>query len=212
MMSPVLAPTVEVAEQFSVTYRGNFSPAAHDLCEARVRVDDRISEFGTMSVAALARGCMCELNDYRHGDVCDNRYSMELLRRATILRDPLAWEVLQQDLSRTVLRWMRSHTLRERACRFDSEENYVAQAFARFWQATVLHEPLEFHTLAAARRDPHASLNGVTLGTLRTYLRPREMPLPEPGWAGEPFIEDDENSGDLWGIIQHLLPDAREQR
>lgn len=212
MMSPVLAPAVDVAEQFSLTYIGDFSPAAHDLCEARVRVDDRISEFGSMCVSALARGCMCELNDYRHGDVCDNPYSMELLRRATILRDPLAWEMLQQCLSATVLRWVRRHTLRGRACCFDSEENYVAQAFARFWQASVLHEQLEFHTLAAALRYLHASLNGVILDTLRTYLRPREMPLPEPGWAGEPFIEDDENSGDLWGIIQHLLPDAREQR
>src|SRR5260221_586262 len=102
-MMSVLAPAVDVAEQFSLTYIGDFSPAAHDLCEARVRVDDRISEFGSMSVSALARGCMCELNDYRHGDVCDNPYSMELLRRATVLRDPLAWEVLQQCLSATVL-------------------------------------------------------------------------------------------------------------
>src|SRR6266852_8501645 len=207
-MMSVLAPAVEVAEQFSVTYRGDFSPAAHDLCEARVRVDDSIYEFDTMSVSALARGCMCELNDYRRGDVCDNPYSMELLRRATVLRDPLAWEVLQQCLSATVLRWVRRHTLRGRACCFDSEENYVAQAFARFWQANVLHEQLEFRTLAAALRYLHASLNSVVLDTMRTYSRPREMPLPEPGWAGEPLSEDKEDCGELWGIMQHLIPNA----
>jgi len=212
MMSPVLAPAAEVAEQFSITYLGDFSPAAHDLGEACVRVDDRNSEFGTMSVSALARGCMHELNDYRRGDVCDNPYSMELLRHATVLHDPLAWEALQQCLSAPVLRWMHCHTLRECACRFDSEENYVAQAFARFWQAMVLHEQLEFRTLAAALRYLYASLNGVILDTLRTYLRHRELPLPEPGWAGEPLTEDDDDSGDLWGIIQHLIPDAREQR
>jgi len=165
-----------------------------------------------MSVSALARGCTCELNDYRHGDVCDNPYSMELLQLATVHRDPLAWEALQLCLSATALRWMRRHPLYARACLFDSEENYVAQAFARFWQACVLHEQLEFCTLAAALRYLHASLNGVVLDTLRTYLRPRELPLPEPGWAGEPLTEDDENSGDVWGIIQHMLPDAREQR
>lgn len=126
-----------------------------------------------MSVSALACGCMCELNAYRRGDVCGNPSSMELLRRATVHRDPLAWEVLQQCLSATVLRWMRRHPLRERACRFDSEENYVAQTFARFWQAYVLHEQLEFRTPAAALRYLRARLNSVVLDTLRTYLRPQ---------------------------------------
>ena len=191
---------------------GDFSAVARDLCEERVHVDGRISEFAAMSVSALARGCTCELNNYRPGDICDNPYSMELLRRATVLRDPLAWEELQQCLSVTVHRWMRRHTLRERACRFDSEENYVAQAFARFWQASVLHEQLEFRTLAAALRYLHASLNGVILDALRTYSRSRELSLPEPGWVGEPLSEDDEDSGELWGIIQHMLPDARERR
>ncbi len=212
MMSPVVAPAADVAEQFSVTYIDDFSPVTHDLIEARVRVDDRISEFSAMSVSALACGCMCELNAYRRGDVCGNPYSMELLRHATVHRDPLAWEVLQQCLSATMLRWMRRHPLRQRACRFDSEENYVAQTFARFWQANVLHEQLEFRTPAAALRYLRASLNSVVLDTLRTYLRPREMPLPEPGWAGEPLTEDKEDCGELWGIIQHLIPNAREQR
>jgi hypothetical protein len=210
MMSLVLAPATDEAEQFSVTDIDDFSPAIHDLFEARV--DDRISDFSAMSVSALACGCMCELSDYRRGEVCDNPYSMELLRRATLHRDPLAWEALQQCLSAAVLRWLRRHPLREHACRFDSEENYVAQAFARFWQASVLHEQLEFRTLAAALRYLHASLNGVVLDTLRTYLRPKELPLPEPGWAGEPLTEDNEDSEELWGIIQYMIPNAREQR
>ncbi len=196
-MSPVVAPAADVAEQFSMTYIDDFSPATHDLIEARVRVDDRISEFSALSVSALACGCMCELNAYRRGDVCGNPYSMELL---------------QQCLSAIVLRWMRRHPLRERACRFDSEENYVAQTFARFWQAYVLHEQLEFRTPAAALCYLRASLNSVVLDTLRTYLRPKEMPLPEPGWAGEPLTEDKEDCGELWGIMQHLIPNAREQR
>src|SRR5260370_22638646 len=99
MMSPVLAPAVEVAEQFSVTYRGDFSPAAHNLCEARVRVDDRISEFGTMSVSALARRCMRELTDYHPDVIRDNPYSLPLLRRASILSDTLAYIVQHHGLS-----------------------------------------------------------------------------------------------------------------
>ncbi len=210
MMSPVLAPATDGAEQFSMRDIVDFSPAIHDLFEARV--GDHISDLSAMNVSALACGCRCELSDYRRGEVYDNLYSKELLRRATLYRDPLAWEVLQQCLSAILLRWLRRHPLRERACRFDSEENYVAQAFARFWQASVLHEHLEFPTLAAALSYLHASLNGVILDTLRTYLRPKELPLPEPGWAGEPLTEDNEGPGELWGIIQHMIPNTREQR
>src|SRR5215467_8399917 len=119
MMSLVLAPATGEAEQFSVTDIDDFATTIDDLSE--VRVDDSISDFSAMNVSALAYGCMCELSHYRRGEVYDNPYSVELLRRATFHRDHLAWEAVQQCLSATVLRWLRRHPLRERACHFDSE-------------------------------------------------------------------------------------------
>src|SRR5262245_13985728 len=104
MMSPVLAPPTDEAEQCSVTGIDDFSPAIHDLLE--VRVDDRTSDFSAVNVSALAYGCIRELSDYRGGEVYGNPYFIELLRRATVHRDPLAWEVLQQCLNATVLRWL----------------------------------------------------------------------------------------------------------
>jgi DNA-directed RNA polymerase specialized sigma subunit len=55
-------------------------------------------------------------------------------------------------------------------------------------------------------------LNSLILDTLRTYTRPREVPLPEPDEPGEPAIYDDIDAQELWSIIQSLLADERERR
>src|SRR5947209_9602666 len=110
---------------------------------------------------------MSEINNYRREELSNDQYGVELFHRALMQRDPLAREILQQRFNRMMLRWMRSHPMREAACRFDSEENYVAQAFARFWQGTASKQEIEFRTLAAVLPYLHASLNGTILDTLR---------------------------------------------
>ena len=55
-------------------------------------------------------------------------------------------------------------------------------------------------------------MNGVILDTLRVYARPRETSLPEPGEAGEPYVEDSSKSSEVWEVLQTLLPDRREKR
>jgi hypothetical protein len=94
----------------------------------------------------------------------------------------------------------------------ESEENYVAQTFERFWQATAFNQRVEFSTLAAALQYLRASLNGVILDMLRAYARPREVPLPGPGEPGEPLVEDNTENGEVWESLQLLLTNPREQR
>jgi hypothetical protein len=170
-------------------------------------------ELRTISVSELADGCISEINKYRNGEEPYNeQYCLEMFRRATVEHDSLVWELLQQRLNETMLRWMRSHPQRNIACRFDSEENYVAQAFARFWQATTHNRVLEFNTLGAAFRYLRASLNGTILDTLRASLRPKEIPLPEPGGSTEPLIEEQDDSSEVWEIVRTILLDTRQQR
>src|SRR5437667_4267091 len=135
----------------------------------------------TMSNPVLADHCMSEIDGYRRGEPSDGRHCLELFRRATAQSDPLAWEALQQCFSETMLRWLHAHPMRETACRLDSEENYIAQAFTRFWQATSSNRRVEFETLAGALRYLRASLNGAIVDMLRAYSRPKEIPLPESG-------------------------------
>lgn len=216
----VIAPTAEKgacltangADRCAPAEQGMHTPSVtyHRVC-AEAGPDDLTAFLGLLPVSALASGCISEIDSYRPGEAHDDPYSLELLRRATVGHDPVAWEALQQCLSAIVMCWLRRHPLREQASRFESDENYVAQAFARLWLAQAHHERLEFRSLAAALSYLRACLNGVILDSLRCYRRSKELPLPEPGWLGEPLVADEEGS-ELWECIQHLLPTMRERR
>jgi hypothetical protein len=165
-----------------------------------------------MNTSELAHHCMVEINNYRRGVPSCNPYGLELFHRALKQHDSHAWEGVQQCFNETVLHWMRIHPMRESARHFDSEENYVAQAFARFWLSTAGNQEIEFKTLAAALQYLRASLNGAIVDTLRTYSRPRQIALPEPGEPGEPIMEERDDDSELWEVMRSLLPEGRQQR
>ena len=165
-----------------------------------------------LSVSMLAHHCLREIDNYRRGEPYTDVYGLELLRRAIVQGDQEAWAWIQHCFSGLVHGWLRRHPKREVACRLESEENYVDQAFERFWQATTLTQRVTFHSLAAALQYLRASLNGAILDTLRAYARPGEVPLPEPGEPGEPSMEDVTDSSELWEVLQTMLPNQREQR
>jgi hypothetical protein len=165
----------------------------------------------TLSVSALAQHCLKEIEKYRRGESSTDEYGVELLRRATLQGDQEAWTSMHQCFGGMVRGWLRRHPKREAACHLESDENYVAQAFERFWQAT-LTQHLEFQSLAAALQYLRASLNGAILDTLRAYARPAEVSLPEPGEAWEPYIEDVTDSSEIWEVLKTMLPNEREQR
>lgn len=168
--------------------------------------------YHVMSASELADHCMSEINNYLNGKPSNGQYGVELFQRALMQHDALAWEIIQQRFKEVVLRWLLSHPMRKVACRFDSEENYVAQAFARFWQATAGNQEIRFGTIGAVLRYLRTSLHGAILDTLRAYSRPQEVPLPEPGEAGEPLTEDHQDSLELWEVILSLIPNERQQR
>jgi hypothetical protein len=164
-----------------------------------------------LSVSTLVEQCRWEIRAYRRGELSNETYGLELLSRAIVQGDQDAWAGIQQCLGELVRGWLRSHPGREAACRWESEENYVALAFERFWLATT-RQQVAFTTFAGALAYLCASLNGAMLDTLRAYSRPREVPLPLPGAWGEPHVEDQTDSGDLWEILQTILPNERERR
>ncbi len=165
-----------------------------------------------MSLPELAAQCSREIDHYRNGEPWTDEYGLELLRRAIVQGDQEAWVWVQHCFNGLVRRWLRRHPKRDVACRLESEENYVAQTFERFWQATASTRHVEFNTLAAALQYLRASLNGVILDTLRAYARPREVMLPETGEAGELQAEDTTDSSEVWEVLQTMLPNKREQR
>jgi hypothetical protein len=165
-----------------------------------------------MSLQVLAAQCLRKLDNYRRGEPCTDAYGLELLHRAIIQSDQEAWVWVQHCFGGVVRGWLRHHPKREVACRLESEENYVAQAFERFWQATAFNQRVEFRTLAAALQYLRASLNGVILDMLRAYTRPGEISLPGPGEPGEPFGEDNTENSEVWESLLLILTNPREQR
>jgi len=165
-----------------------------------------------MSLPELAAQCLRELGNYRRGEPCTDTSGLELLQRATFQDNQEAWVWVQHCFGGIVRGWLRRHPKREVACRLESDENYVAQTFERFWRATAFNQQMEFNTLAAALQYLRASLNGAILDTLRVYARPGEVSLPGPGEPGEPLVEDNTENGEVWESLQLLLTNPREQR
>lgn len=164
-----------------------------------------------LNVSALVEQCQREIQAYRRGEPSNETYGLELLRRAIMQSDQDARAGVQQCFGEFVRGWLHGHPRREVACRLESEEAYVALAFERFWQATV-RQQLVFRTLSGALVYLRASLQGAILGALRTYSRPGEVSLPEPGEGGEPQVEDLAASLEFWEVLQRMLPSEREQR
>ncbi|MBV9690108.1 MAG: sigma-70 family RNA polymerase sigma factor [Ktedonobacteraceae bacterium] len=165
-----------------------------------------------MTIAELANACTSEMENYRMGAPHDDQYWLELFHRAIVERNATAWQMIQERLRPNVMRWMRHHHKRSSACLLESEENYVAMAFARFWQAAVHNRRLQFTSFAAVLHYLYASLNGAILDTLRAYAHPHEVALPELDFAGEPLVEEDDNDTELLEVILKFLPNPREQR
>ena len=119
---------------------------------------------------------------------------------------------MQRCYGGMVLDWLYCHPCRTVACRLESEANYVARAFERFWEATALTQNVEFTTLAAALQYLRACLNGAILNTLRNDALSRELLLPEAGEPRKPQVEETTDRSEVWEILQTMLPDEREKR
>ena len=168
-----------------------------------------------MSLSALAERCMSQIEHYRRNEPHNDQYCLEIFYRAMVKHEPDAWEFLQRLFTPTVRAWMHNNPYRDDACRHEPEENYVDDAFARVWQASIRNR-LEFTSLGAALNYLKISLQGAVIDKLRAYSRPREVPLPDPGSdtysVEEPATEDEYGSYELWEIVKSLLPNKRERR
>jgi hypothetical protein len=165
-----------------------------------------------LSLPVLAALCQAKIDNYRRGAPYTARFGLELIHRALLKCDQEAWAWVQHCFGGMVHGWVRRHPQSAVACRLESEEHYVAQAFERFWQATACNQQLEFKTLATALQYLRASVHEAILDTLRMYQRPGEVSLPEPGAAGEPSMEDVTCDSELWDILKGLFSNQREQR
>jgi hypothetical protein len=152
-----------------------------------------------------------KMSTYLCGSPYNDEHVEELLRRAIIQGDQEARLRVQLCLGKVVRGWLGRHPNREALCNLDSEENYVAVAFERFWQVTI-DKQMAFSTLATALHYLRVSLNGAMLDRLRASSVPKEVPLPQPDSPEEPLMEDAMRVAEVWELLQSMLLNEREQR
>ncbi|GAC1369171.1 MAG: hypothetical protein NVS2B12_21540 [Ktedonobacteraceae bacterium] len=164
-----------------------------------------------MSLPALMECSVRELAKYRRKEASDDKYCLEIFRRAVVLHDNNAWIVLQRQFGENVRLWLGGHSHRELALRYESEQAYIDDAFRRFWQA-VSDQSLSFASVASALSYLRLCLHCAIMDTLRSYARANVEPIPEHGHPDEPQVEDSYNEDELWEAIKSILPGAKEQR
>jgi len=164
-----------------------------------------------MSLTLLAEYCTQEMNKYRQNEPDDERYGLEIFRRAVTLHDHDAWATLQRQFTENVRFWFAHHTYRDAALRYDNEQSYIDDTFERFWQS-VSNRALTFTSLAGVLRYLRLCLHCAIIDTLRVYTRPRLEALPEQGDPDEPQVEDRYHQSELWETIRNLLTNERERR
>jgi hypothetical protein len=151
------------------------------------------------------------MSAYQCGNPSNDEYVQEALRRARMHADQNARTEVQQCLDGVVRGWLHRHPNREALCHLDNAENYVGAAFERFWQITI-DQQIDFNTLGTALQYLLVSLNGAILDRLRASSRPKEVPLPQSIFPGEPLLEDVTSSNEVWERLQRELLNVREQR
>ncbi len=173
------------------------------------RTMDRVLD--QTSLSALADECAGQLQRRRRKEPSDDRFCLEILRRALVQQVDQAWSMVQRCFSEIIRIWLRSHPGSDVALRRDAEDNYIAQTFSRFWYATR-NQQLEFNSLNGALSYLHATLNGIIMDTMRVHFRSPEVPMPDSGFSEEPTAEEHEDGRVFWESIQSLLPDESERR
>jgi hypothetical protein len=158
-----------------------------------------------MSLRELSILSTIELARYRRKEPSDDKYCLEIFRRAVVERNHDAWAVLQQQFNENVRLWIGRHPHKESALRHEDEQSYIDDTFARFWRA-VSEQKLTFSTLAAALNYLHLCLNCAIMDMLRAYSKSREEPIPDYGHP------DDYLENELWEIVQGILPGEKERR
>src|SRR5690349_3933293 len=164
-----------------------------------------------MSLEALAHRSLLEMHKFRRKEPTDDRYCLELLRRALVEQDEAAWNIVYTHWQESVRHWFRGNATCAAALRYNDEQSYIDDTFKRFWQS-VKTQQLEFPSLASVLRYLRLCLNSVMIDTLRAYARKDVQTLPEPGSPDELLVEDSYHESEWWSVIESMLTDERERR
>jgi len=169
-----------------------------------------------MAVAELAHKCAQETDLYFNHHDYDSSYCFELFRRAIRNSDEQALKVVidqyQPLVARWVNKWMAKHV--DFPALNEEPQDFVAQAFERFW---ISFTPAKFEksqSLAAVLRYLQMCVNGAITDAWRKWRhiqleqdpRNEEQEFSESESTPEDLLEKDE----FWQLIKKKSKDKKE--
>jgi len=176
-----------------------------------------------ISLIVITHRCSEEIRNYYRRLQSDERFCLEIFRRALIDGDNDAWVALQEHFTANVMYWLRRHPQRREALEIEPEQNYVDDTFMRLWQwgynqKTNFNHLAEFNSqtgfdsLAGALRFLYDCLNTLILDKLRRRNHQKVIPLtdidpPIPSTSEAHILQQE-----FWSKIRVILTDDREYR
>lgn len=173
--------------------------------------NDRSMQVEQFSVNDLAAHCAEETNKFLRQNASNDRYCLELFRRAIVRRDEDAWACIYQQYAPLVLTWVNQHQSAAPLLGQDGNAPLVNAAFAKFAQALTPVKMDNFDSLAAVLKYLKMCVHSVIADEVRSrQLRQYEETLD--GIEQEPSTEDPAedviaslSAQSLWQIIQEEL-------
>lgn len=143
----------------------NFSPSSMRGGASDKGEDAAQLEF--LSVQELAHNCTEETKKFLKQSPSNDRYCVELFRRAIIRHDESAWSYLYQQYAPLVLNWVTQHQSAAALLVQDGSGPLVNAAFAKFAQALTPAKISSFVTLAAILKYLKLCVHSVVADELR---------------------------------------------
>lgn len=174
------------------------------------RVDD-FPAVGQLTVKDLARNCAEETSKFLRQSASNDRYCLELFRRAIVRRDEDAWAYIYQQYAPLVLTWVNQHQSVTSLFGPDGGAPLVNAAFAKFAQALTPIKMDNFDALAAVLKYLKMCVHSVIADEVRSrqsrqYEEALEAIEQEP--AADDPAEDvvaGLSAQHLWQVIQEEL-------
>src|SRR5262249_2566626 len=123
----------------------------------------------TLSTATVSTSCCHEMRRYRMREQSDPAYCLELFRRALHSHEDEAWErLLNGCVADHVRGKLHKHACWPLARKYQDEQFYLVESFARLWRST-LGQPPHLESLGGLFSLLHACLHSAILEELRVW-------------------------------------------
>ena len=172
---------------------------------------DSVPPMERLSINELARCCSEETNKFLKQSASNDRFCLELFRRAIVNRDDDAWACIYQQYSPLVLTWVNQHPTATPLLSQDGSASLVNAAFAKFAQALTPVKMENFDSLAAVLKYLKMCVHSVVADEVRSrqarqYEETLELIENEPA-ADDPAddVVSNISAQGLWQVIQEEL-------